>query len=201
MVIDDAAERAAVCGISASEVRPNVPALLIPDFDPSPAKEVYGRGQWPLVYITRGGMGGFRKKTYLGDMEGRAIEDMWFLAEVGSNDEAKSEIKALFPGKTPFKTPKPERLLERIVHIASNPGDIVLDCFAGSATTAAVAQKMGRRWVTCELLESNYSTYDVPRLTKVVNDQDPGGITQTKPERVAADGVELPEGVSPDDAA
>lgn len=201
VVIDDAAERAAVCGISASEVRPNVPALLIPDFDPSPAKEVYERGRWPLVYITRGGMGGFRKKTYLGDMEGRAIEDMWFLAEVGSNDEAKSEIKALFPGKTPFKTPKPERLLERIIHIASNPGDIVLDCFAGSATTAAVAQKMGRRWVTCELLESNYSTYDVQRLTKVVNDQDPGGITQTKPERVAADGVELPDSVSPDDAA
>ena len=101
----------------------------------------------------------------------------------------------------PFATPKPERLLFHIIHIATNPGDIVLDCFAGSATTAAVAQKMGRRWVTCELLESNYSTYDVPRLIKVVNDEDPGGITQNKPERVAADGVELPDGVSPDDAA
>lgn len=114
---------------------------------------------------------------------------------------AKQHLKELFDSGDIFATPKPERLLERIIHIASNPGDIVLDCFAGSATTAAVAQKMGRRWVTCELLESNYSTYDVPRLTKVVNDQDPGGITQTKPERVAADGVELPDGVSPDDAA
>lgn len=128
-------------------------------------------------------------------------EDWWPYLEVGSNDEAKIEVKHLIPGEVPFSTPKPERLLERIIHIGSNPGDIVLDCFAGSGTTAAVAQKMGRRWVTCELLESNYMTYDVPRLTKVVNDEDPGGITQTKPERIAADGVELPDGVSPDDAA
>ena len=198
--LDDAVERAAVCGISPDEVREGVPALVIPDFDASAAVKVYEKGQWPLVYITRGGRGGFRKKTYLCDMDQRAVEDLWFQVEVGSNDEAKNEIKALFPGKTPFDTPKPERLLERIIHIATNPGDIVLDCFAGSATTAAVAQKMGRRWVTCELLESNYSTYDVPRLTKVVNDEDPGGITQSKPERVAADGVELPDGVSPDDA-
>ena len=199
-VIDDAAERAAVCGLAAEEVRENVPALVIPDFEAGVAEAVYSRGQWPLVYITRGGQGGFRKKTHLCETGQRAIEDLWFQTEVGSNDEAKNEIKALFPGKTPFDTPKPERLLERIIHIGTNPGDIVLDCFAGSATTAAVAQKMGRRWVTCELLESNYSTYDVPRLTKVINDEDGGGITQTKPERVAADGVELPEGVSPDDA-
>lgn len=200
-VVDDASVRAAVCGIAADEVRENVAALVIPDFDPSVAETVYARGQWPFVYITRGGLGGFRRKTYLCDMDQRAIEDFWFQTEVGSNDEAKNEIKALFPGKTPFDTPKPERLLERIVHIATNPGDIVLDCFAGSGTTAAVAQKMGRRWVTCELLESNYTTYDVPRLTKVINDEDAGGITQTKPERVADDGVELPDGVCPEDAA
>lgn len=121
--------------------------------------------------------------------------------DVDTTRRAKQHLKDLFTGVPPFATPKPERLLFHIIHIATNPGDIVLDCFAGSATTAAVAQKMGRRWVTCELLESNYSTYDVPRLIKVVNDEDPGGITQNKPERVAADGVELPDGVSPDDAA
>lgn len=134
-------------------------------------------------------------------MEQRAIEDLWFQNEVGSNDEAKNEIKALFTGETPFSTPKPERLLERIIHIGSNPGDIVLDCFAGSGTTAAVAQKMGRRWVTCELLESTFNTFTRPRLEKVIRDQDPGGITRTKGERIAADGVELPEGVGVDDAA
>ena len=126
---------------------------------------------------------------------------MWFQTEVGSNDEAKNEIKALFPGDTPFSTPKPERLLERIIHITTNPGDIVLDCFAGSGTTAAVAQKMGRRWITCELLNTTFKNFTLPRLIKVVNDEDAGGITRTKGERIAAENVELPDGVSPDDAA
>lgn len=128
-------------------------------------------------------------------------EDWWPYIEVGSNDEAKNEIKTLFTGEKPFDTPKPERLLERIIHIGSNPGDIVLDCFAGSGTTAAVAQKMGRRWVTCELLESTFESFTKPRLEKVVNDVDPGGITRAKGERVPAEGVELPDGVSSDDAA
>lgn len=200
-VIDDAVARSRVCGIDESEVRPDVPALIIPNFDSCIGETVYERGQWPIVYITRGGRGGFRKKTYLSDMDGRAIEDLWFTGEVGSNDEAKNEIKALFPGETPFATPKPERLLERIIHIGTNPGDIMLDCFAGSGTTAAVAQKMGRRWVTCELLESNFNDYTKPRLEKVVNNEDPGGITAERPERVADEGVELPDGVSADDAA
>lgn len=189
-------------GVPLDRVKRDVPAIVL-DCDVIEAKERAKQrrevGSWPRLYLTS--TGGFRSKTYLHDKPGRAPEDWWTYTEVGSNDEAKNEIKALFPGKTPFDTPKPERLLERIIHIATNPGDIVLDCFAGSATTAAVAQKMGRRWVACELLESNYSTYDVSRLTKVVNDEDPGGITQSKPERVAADGVELPDGVSPDDAA
>lgn len=200
-VIDDAAARSQVCGVDESDVRPDVPALVIPKFDSRCGENVYERGQWPVVYITRGGRGGFRKKTYLSDMDGRAVEDLWFTGEVGSNDEGKNEIKALFPGETPFATPKPERLLERIVYIGTNPGDIVLDCFAGSGTTAAVAQKMGRRWVTCELLESNFNSYTKPRLEKVVNNEDPGGITAERQERVADEGVELPDGVSADDAA
>lgn len=91
--------------------------------------------------------------------------------------------------------------MERIVHIGSNPGDIVLDVFAGSGTTAAVAQKMGRRWVTCELLEPTFTTFTRPRLEKVINDEDPGGITRTKGERVDATVEGLPDGVSPEDAA
>lgn len=122
--------------------------------------------------------------------------------EVDTTRRAKQHLKELFAGsgKPVFDTPKPERLLERIIHIGSNPGDIVLDCFAGSGTTAAVAQKMGRRWVTCELLESNFKSYTLPRLIKVVNDEDPGGVTSTEGERVAADGVELPDNVSAKDA-
>lgn len=199
--IDDARVRAEICNVAVDDVRLGVPALVIPNFSEADGITVYERGQWPLVYITRNGRGGFRRKTYLADMEDRAIEDLWFQTEVGSNDEAKNEIKALFPGGAPFSTPKPERLLERIIHISTDPGDIVLDCFAGSGTTAAVAQKMGRRWVTCELLESTFKSYMRPRLEMVVRDQDAGGITRTKGERVAADGADLPDGVSADAAA
>lgn len=120
--------------------------------------------------------------------------------EVDTTRRAKQHLKDVFDSGE-FSTPKPERLLERIIHIATDPGDIVLDCFAGSGTTAAVAQKMGRRWVTCELLETTFRSFTLPRLMKVVNDQEPGGISRTKGERIAADGVELPEGISPDDAA
>lgn len=99
-----------------------------------------------------------------------------------------------------FDTPKPERLLERILHIATNPGDIVLDVFAGSGTTAAVAQKMGRRWVTCELQEDNFTQFTRPRLEKVVHGEDHGGITTSKGERVPAAGTDLPEDMSAEDA-
>lgn len=140
-------------------------------------------------------------KQYQTDNTFRPAVTWWPREEVGLNRQAKKHISDLFPAESPFSTPKPEKLMERITHIGSNPGDIVLDVFGGSGTTAAVAQKMGRRWVICELLESNFTTFTRPRLEKVVNDHDPGGITRTKGERVAADGVELPEGVSPEDAA
>lgn len=103
---------------------------------------------------------------------------LWPIGLVGGNPAARDELKALFPGIEPFSTPKPERLLERVIHIGSNRGDIVLDCFAGSGTTAAVAHKMGRRWVTAELNENTADTFTMPRLEKVVAGVDPGGITE-----------------------
>lgn len=131
----------------------------------------------------------------------KKVKSIWSSDSIGSSDTAKAEIKSLFPATRPFSTPKPERLLERIVHIGSNPGDVVLDVFAGSATTAAVAQKMGRRWVTCELLESTFTTFALPRLEKVIHNQDSGGITRTKGKLVDATEDGLPDGVSPEDAA
>ena len=154
------------------------------------------------VYFGQSGQGRPNVKRFLSEVvQGRVPDSWWDYHGVGHSQDAKREIQALFPGKTPFSTPKPERLLERIIHIGSNPGDIVLDCFAGSGTTAAVAHKMGRRWVTCELLGSTFTTFTRPRLEKVIHNEDPGGITRTKGERIAADGTDLPEGVSPDDAA
>lgn len=199
--IDDSAIRAEMCGVAESEIRPRVPALVIEEFDSQVAMRAYKKGNWPLVYVTNGGVGGFGRKSYLKGMPGRTPTNLLFHSEVGHTDGAKKEIQSLFPNVSAFSTPKPERLLERIIHIASNPGDIVLDVFAGSGTTAAVAQKMGRRWVTCELLESTFTTFTRPRLEKVVNDEDPGGITRTKGERVDATEDGLPDGVSPEDAA
>jgi adenine-specific DNA-methyltransferase len=97
---------------------------------------------------------------------------------VGNNREAKQEITRLSGRDDIFSTPKPERLLQRIVRIATNPGDLVLDSFAGSGTTGAVAQKMGRRWIMVELGEHCH-THIIPRLKKVIDGEDPGGITKT----------------------
>lgn len=102
---------------------------------------------------------------------------MWDSTDVGTNDEAKRHLLELFPSQDVFETPKPEQLLERIVHIASNPGDLVMDLFAGSGTTAAVAHKMGRRWVAVERSIETVTNFAFPRLSAVVKGTDVGGIT------------------------
>lgn len=100
----------------------------------------------------------------------------WTSEEVGHNHEAKEEVRQ-FNTTNVFSTPKPERLLYRILHIATNPGDLVLDSFAGSGTTGAVALKMGRRWIMVELGEHCH-THIIPRLKKVIDGEDAGGITK-----------------------
>lgn len=122
---------------------------------------------------------------------------IWPVEEIGGNPVGKEEIKSLFPRLSPFATPKPERLLERVLEIGTSTGDLVLDFFAGSGTTAAVAQKMGRRWIAVELQESTANEFISPRLGKVVRGEDGGGVTrQTK--RVAV--ADLPDGLSPEEA-
>lgn len=122
------------------------------------------------------GCGVPRKKTYLSDSEGVAPWTWWGNKEVGHNQEAKKEVIALFGAENAFDTPKPERLIERIIHIATNPGDLVLDSFLGSGTTAAVAHKMGRRYIGIELGDHCY-THCKPRLDKVINGEQ-GGISK-----------------------
>ncbi|MBV8812350.1 MAG: site-specific DNA-methyltransferase [Acidobacteriaceae bacterium] len=101
---------------------------------------------------------------------------IWEYEEAGHNQESKLENEKLFPGVS-FSTPKPERLLKRVLEVASVPGDLVLDSFAGSGTTGAVAQKMGRRWIMVELGEHCH-THIIPRLQKVIDGKDSGGITE-----------------------
>ncbi len=131
-----------------------------------------------LAYFGKSGDGAPAFKQYLKDAAAIVPNTWWSHEETGHSDEAKKEIMALFPGIPAFATPKPERLMHRIIHIATNPGDIVLDCFLGSATTVAVAHKMGRRWVGCEMSESTVNTYVRPRLIKVIEGNDAGGISK-----------------------
>jgi len=118
-------------------------------------------------------------KRYLTEVrDGVAPRTWWSADEVGTNQQAKRDhLNKLLSDIDPFSTPKPESLIQRIVHIATNPGDLVLDSFAGSGTTGAVAHKMGRRWIMVELGEHCH-THIVPRLKKVIDGDDPGGITK-----------------------
>lgn len=117
------------------------------------------------------------KKTFLCNVKkGVVSKSIWLFDEVGHNHEAKTESKALIPAD-PFPTSKPERLMQRILHLATNSGDLVLDSFAGSGTTGAVAHKMGRKWIMIEM-EKTCHTHIIPRLNMVINGEDEGGITK-----------------------
>lgn len=116
-------------------------------------------------------------KIYLSEVkQGVVPQTYWDYGEVGHTQEAKKEVVILF-GEDVFGTPKPERLLQRVLHIATNPGDLVLDSFLGSGTTAAVAHKMGRRWIGIELGEHCH-THCIPRLRKVCDGTDQGGVSK-----------------------
>jgi adenine-specific DNA-methyltransferase len=115
-------------------------------------------------------------KRFLSEVkQGVTPQTFWPYEEVGHTQEAKQEILKLF-SQDVFLTPKPERLMSRVIQVGSNPGDLVLDSFLGSGTTAAVAQKMGRRYIGIEMGE-HAVTHCVPRLRKVV-DGEKGGISE-----------------------
>jgi adenine-specific DNA-methyltransferase len=130
------------------------------------------------IYFGREGKGTPQQKLFLSEAKDRVVDTIWDVKEVGGNRQSKAEIKKLFPDIAPFATPKPERLLQRIIHVSTDPGDLVLDCFVGSGTTAAVAHKMGRRWIATEREAATVETFTLPRLTKVVEGLDEGGITK-----------------------
>lgn len=130
------------------------------------------------IWFGRDGTAQPSRKTFLSELtnDGTPPLTVWLNDEVGHNHEAKTEAKE-FNSTDVFSTPKPERLLNRILHIATNPGDLVFDSFAGSGTTGAVAHKMGRRWIMVELGD-HCTTHIVPRLRKVIDGSDQGGISK-----------------------
>lgn len=167
--IHDEARRAEICGVSEDEVRKDVEAIVLKN----PCEETYtaaqrrfDEGNWPRLYFTSGGKGGMRLKRYLDSMDGKMPTNLWPYSEVGHTDEAKKQLKSLFNGSAPFDTPKPVRLLDRILTIASDKDSIVLDFFSGSATTAEAAMRKNaedggdRRFVLVQLPEETSGGWD-----------------------------------------
>jgi len=129
------------------------------------------------LWFGRNGGGVPRIKRFLSEVKDGIIpQTIWLHDQVGNTQEAKKEVIALNKDDI-FDTPKPERLIKRVLEIATNPRDLVLDSFAGSGTTGAVAHKMGRRWIMVELGEHCH-THIIPRLKKVIDGDDQGGISE-----------------------
>ena len=178
--LDDEDRRAEICGVSASSVRKGVKAIVLSlplNESKEKANAVLKKGPWPRFFFSKNGKGGIARKTYLSAVGDVPPTNLFEHKDVGHTDEAKKEILKLF-GNSPFATPKPERLIARILTLASNPGDLILDSFLGSGTTAAVAHKMGRRYIGIEM-GSHAFTHCKVRLDKVISGEDKGGITKT----------------------
>lgn len=175
--LNDASERAAVCGISADEVRQGVQAIVLSEsleISKKNAEAVYKRGQWPKFYFTQGGKGGFRRKTYLDNVGGKPPTNLWEYEDVGHTDEAAKVLKAIFDGKATFDTPKPPRLIERILTIAGDKDTLILDSFAGSGATAHAVLNMNkqdggnRKFILIEMMDYADSI-TAERVKRVIN--------------------------------
>ena len=130
------------------------------------------------IWFGKDGSAAPRLKRFLTDVkDGITSLTIWLNDEVGHNQSAKEEVKQ-FNNSDVFSTPKPEKLIQKVLTLATNPGDIVLDSFLGSGTTAAVAHKMGRRWIGVEMGDHVY-THCLPRLQKVIKGEDAGGVTKS----------------------
>lgn len=129
------------------------------------------------IWFPKSGSGSPRIKLFAHQLRGLVPFTVWGSADTGTNDDAKRHLLTLFPDIEVFDTPKPETLLERIIHIATNPGELVVDLFGGSGTTAATAHKMRRRWILAERNTQTVLDFIVPRLERVIAGSDTGGIS------------------------
>ncbi|HFG1972312.1 TPA: site-specific DNA-methyltransferase [Vibrio cholerae] len=130
------------------------------------------------IWFGKDGNNAPRIKKFLSESEDNGVtpETLWKADEVGTTDTAKKHVNTVLDNVT-FDTPKPEELLHRIIHIATNTNDLILDSFSGSGTTGAVAHKMNRRWLMVEIGDHARS-HIVPRLKKVTDGEDEGGVSQ-----------------------
>lgn len=129
------------------------------------------------IWFPKGGDGSPRLKLFAHQLRGLVPFTVWGPADTGTNDDAKRHLLTMFPDRDVFDTPKPESLMERIIHIATNPGELVVDIFGGSGSTAAVAHKMRRRWLIAERNAQTVQDFLLPRLERVLDGTDQGGIS------------------------
>ena len=144
-VIDDASIREDICG---GEVSNDIPAIMLAcDLDTARkiATERYNTTPWPKYFFLSKGKGSIQSKTYLDQNKGKVVSTLWKYDEVGTNVEATNEQKILLSGTGGFDTPKPTRLIERVIKIATDKDSIVLDSFAGSGTTAHAVLNMNKQ--------------------------------------------------------
>ena len=158
-VIDDKDVRQDICG---DVVEEEVCALMLKDpleISSQLFKNRYASKPWPKYFFLSNGQGSVQSKTYLDPTKGKVVSTLWKYEEVGTNVEATNELKEIFANGKKFDTPKPTRLIERILDIATDDDSIVLDCFAGSGTTAHAVlmanqkKHSNRRFILVELMD------------------------------------------------
>ncbi len=159
--LDDYDKRVSICGQSTT-----VPVEICAIMLAKPLEEIkevsilrYNQGAWPILYFTSRGQGGIACKRYLEEMGGRIVTNLWNYEEVGHTDEAAKTLKAIFNGTNAFDTPKPARLIERILQIVGGQNTLILDSFAGSGTTAHAVLNMNkadggnRKFILVEMMD------------------------------------------------
>ena len=175
--LEDYDKRATVCNVSADEIRRNVLAIVVKgniQEAKERAEKIYKEDTLPEFFFSKNGYGTLSRKAYLSEMGGRPVTNLWPFEETGHTDEASRLLKSVFGGKVVFDTPKPPRLLERILHIAGEDDSIILDSFAGSGTTAHAvlnankADGGSRRFILVEM-EDYADSITAERVKRVID--------------------------------
>ena len=174
--IGDEEERAKICGVTPDEIRKDVLAIVLKeslDTASKKAKEIL-TGVLPEFFFSKNGTGALSRKAYLNKVVGRPVTNFWSFEETGHTDEASRLLKTMFSGSSVFDTPKPPRLLERILQIATDKDSIILDSFAGSGTTAHAVLNMNkadgghRKFILVEMMEYA-KTITAERVRRVID--------------------------------
>ena len=165
-----------ICGVSDAEVRQGVKAIVLSEpleVSKGKATNVLEKGPWPRFFFSKNGQGGIARKTYLENVTGTPPTNLWQYSDVGHTDEAAKLVRAIFDGNATFDTPKPPRLIERILQISGDKDTLILDSFAGSGTTAHAVLNMNksdggnRKFILVEMMDYA-ETITAERVRRVI---------------------------------